>query len=616
MGRIARAFTADLGNSSGCSSVGEACKVSQTHGERDCQKLFRRFNLSLQVPISELHHDDVDGGPVTLPFLNIKDYFGFLLKTYPKLLHGGLDLGPEQENLCLQFWQGYRLYHPEHEIYSTFMQDEWKRILPVALHGDKGRTLNKQPIYCFGWETVFGLPLHIRTAAAKAAAPPRHETGGKLNQSCSERAQTLQNPETLDDAECPRKRRRVGPSLPYKTSRMPHNQKGHVYLSHWLGTCIPSKVFRAHPGLIDAYLEEVAKEMTDLFHVGVPHGGSTYRCAVIGVKGDLEFFLETAYLNRSYQNIGTSVAYPFCPDCQAGFPGIPGIDTRDIPGWKSTLYSDEPWDVLPILNRIPFASTKRPALYRKDVFHTCKFGFLKDLNAGILMLLCEMKYLDSPGDPWSMNARLSRAFGLFKLWLSTSRKSSGLRKFSKVSFHRDKATKYPFMSGKGSDSVVVLEFLEWLLRLKLQAPKEAQHTPVLSAMLETVQGALCFIGTYHSHGIFYSPPCAKFSIASGLRLFRGYVFLAKMCIRDKKRYFSLKPKVHYFHHVLVDMQDQVDLSHEVIFNAAAVFNAEGNEDFIGKVSRISRRVSPKQASRRTMEHYLVACRLLYKKSGL
>ena len=507
-------------------------------------------------------------------------------------------------------------YHPEHGIYSTFMEDEWKRILPVALHGDKGRTLNKQPIYCFGWETVFGLPLHVRVAAAKAAAPPRHETGGKLNQSCSERAQALHNPEILDDAECPRKRRRTGPSLPYKTSSMPHNLKGHVYLSHWLGTCIPSKVFRAHPGLIDAYLEEVAREMTDLFHVGVPHGGSTYRCAVIGVKGDLEFFLETAGLNRSYQNIGTSVAYPFCPDCRAGFQGIPGIDTRDVPGWRSTLYSDEPWDVLPILNRIPFASTKRPALYRKDVFHTCKFGFLKDLNAGILMLLREMKYLDSPGDPWSMDARLARAFSLFKLWLSTSRKSSGLRKFSKLSFHRDKATKYPFMSGKGSDSMVVLEFLEWLLRLKLRSPKEAEHTLLLTAMLETVQGALCFVGTYHSHGIFYSPPCAKFSIASGLRLFRGYVFLANKCIRDKKRYFSLKPKVHYYHHVLVDMQDQIDLSHEVIFNAAAAFNAEGNEDFIGKVSRISRRVSPKKASRRTIEHYLVACSLLYRKSGL
>ena len=222
----------------------------------------------LPVPVSELQHDDVDGGVVKLPYIKIKDFFGFLLKTYPKLLYGGFDLGPEQENLCLQFWQGYRLYHPEHEIYSTFMEDEWKRILPVALHGDKGRTLNKQPIYCFGWETVFGLPLHVRVAAAKAAAPPRHETGGKLNQSCSERAQALHNPEILDDAECPRKRRRTGPSLPYKTSSMPHNLKGHVYLSHWLGTCIPSKVFRAHPGLIDAYLEEVAREMTDLVSRG------------------------------------------------------------------------------------------------------------------------------------------------------------------------------------------------------------------------------------------------------------------------------------------------------------------------------------------------------------
>ena len=57
----------------------------------------------LPVPVSELQHDDVDGGVVKLPYIKIKDFFGFLLKTYPKLLFGGFDLGPEQENLCLQF---------------------------------------------------------------------------------------------------------------------------------------------------------------------------------------------------------------------------------------------------------------------------------------------------------------------------------------------------------------------------------------------------------------------------------------------------------------------------------------------------------------------------------
>ena len=106
---------------------------------------------------------------------------------------------------------------------------------------------------------------------------------------------------------------------------MPHNQKGNVYLSHWLGTCIPSKVFQAHPGLIDAYLELVAREMRSLFSEGVAHGphDAVYRMAAIGVKGDLEFHVDTAKYSRSYQNVGTTVARPFCPECQAGSEGIP-----------------------------------------------------------------------------------------------------------------------------------------------------------------------------------------------------------------------------------------------------------------------------------------------------
>ena len=171
------------------------------------------------------------------------------------------------------------------------------------------------------------------------------------------------------------------------------------------------------------------------------------------------------------------------------------------------------------------------------MFHTLKFGFLKDLNAGVLMLLCEMKYLDSPGDSWSMDSRLDRAFGLFKLWQAVSQKSSGLRKFSKLSFHRDKATKYPFMSGKGSDSVVVLEFLEWLLRLKLRSPKEPRHTQIFVCDAGGRARSLIFHRSvpFALH-LFLSSLC---EILSQIRAspFERICVLADMCIGEKSGIF-------------------------------------------------------------------------------
>ena len=82
--------------------------------------------------------------------------------------------------------------------------------------------------------------------------------------------------------------------------------------------------------------------------------------------------------------------------------------------------------------------------------------------------------------------------------------------------------------------------------------------------------------------------------------------------------FNLRPKVHFFHHFLTDLEALISQApqHGPIFNSAGVFNCEANEDWIGRVSRISRKVSPRLPIRRTIGRYLVACRLYFKKAGV
>ena len=613
VGRLARAFkaTAD-GKAAG---TVEACtRVGETHGARDAHRVFKRFGLSLEVPISTLQVEaTTDAGPVSLPYLKTVDFFSLLLHRYPKLLWGGESVG---EEVCRNFWQQYQKFHAQHRVFERFDENDRARVLPVCIHGDKGRTYLKQPILCVSWESAFGLPKWLRASASKCErtrkqAHQRQEQGDKLSWPCAKRAWEQATPELHDDTDCP-KRRRLD-----ERADMPHNGRGNTIMTRFLCTCIPAKVFRAHPHAISAFSEELQRELTQLFEDGVADPeGKVWRLALIGVKGDYEYHLECAQYSRSYMNIGTRYSREFCPECLAGGPDFDAFDAADVPSWASTVGQSDPWESLPVFNRIPFSGSHPATLYRRDAFHTLKYGFVRDFCASSIIYLAQLAYFDFEGDARNLDARLQRAYSCFKLYCLAEGKSTSLRKFSRGNFHRAKKNQFPHLGGKGADTVVCCQFLEFLFKLHLKAPKHESHKILLAGMLETVQGFLTDIGIYHSHGLFMPRSCGQLLLKSGLRLFRGYLWLSQRSADENRKLYSLRPKVHFFSHFLYDLRAQIQRGDERLLNYCATFNCESNEDFIGRISRISRRVSPKTASKRTIQVYLLSCKLTFRRAGL
>ena len=612
VGRLARAFKATAGGQASA-TVESATKVGETHGARDAHRVFTRFRLALEVPISTLKVEaTVDAGPLSLPYLRVTDFLSILLHRYPKLLFGG---EPDGKEACATFWKQYQSFHPQHQVFQSFGENDRSRILPVCLHGDKGRTYIKQPILCVSWESLFGLPHDLRARASKCErtrkqAHKRQEHGDKLSWPCGKRAWEQALPELHDDADCPKRRK-----LDEKAD-MPHNGRGNTIMTRFLCTCIPAKVFRAHPQAIGAHLEELQRELTELFEVGLKGPqNEVWRLALVGVKGDYEYHLECANFTRSYMNIGHRNDLQFCPECECG-AGVNAFDGADVPAWTSTVGQSDPWNSLPVLNRIPFAASHLPTLYRRDAFHTLKYGFLRDMCASCIVWLAKLQYFDHEGDLRNIDARLARAYAFFKLYCLAEGKSATLRKFSRGNFHLGKKGQFPYLGGKGADSIICCQFLEFFSKLNLGAPKHESHKALLAGMLQTVQGALTYVGIYHSHGLFMPRSCARLMLKSGLRLFRGYLWLAQRSNDENMKMFSLRPKVHFFSHFLHDLRIQIERGDERIFNYSSAFNCESNEDFIGRVSRISRRVSPKLASKRTIQVYLLSCKLTFKRAGL
>ena len=397
-----------------------------------------------------------------------------------------------------------------------------------------------------------------------------------------------------------------------------HNGRGNSLLSRFLYTAIPHKTLKKNPAIVDEVFTAMAEDIRTLFYTGVQGSdGAVYRAAIIGVKGDFEFLhLDAGRFTRHYLHEGRVRELPIWSECHAGMPGFPATDMADVPAWKATLHVDEPWEDPPPLTQAPFTTGNPVLLFRKDMFHTLKYGFCRDLGASLLIYLEQLTYFDRPECPSkAIEARLQRAYGYFTLWCQAEGRTATLRKFSLAGFHRKKATSFPWLPGKGADTVLILMFLDFYLGLCVANLRDPSHMRILSAAMETVRGALDFIGILHAHGIFLPLPCAKWMHRSGLKLLRGYHFLADTCIAENRKLFSLRPKCHYFHHSLQELERQITAGHASVLSPA-VFNCENDEDFIGRIARLSRRVSPRLTSQRVIDRYLVGVKLLFKRAGV
>lgn len=132
----------------------------------------------------------------------------YLLEKHPEVLLGG-DCLPAGELRCEQFWEKFKSYQPSHLVYKHH-KDRLHQVIPVCLHGDKGRTLKKSPIACYSWESVWGLPPNLRhtndESQLKKKTEQKYDTG-RLGQTCSERPGWTKG--EIAAGQCTIKRRRL-----------------------------------------------------------------------------------------------------------------------------------------------------------------------------------------------------------------------------------------------------------------------------------------------------------------------------------------------------------------------------------------------------------------------
>ena len=386
--------------------------------------------------------------------------------------------------------------------------------------------------------------------------------------------------------------------------------KNNSYLTHFLSIAFPSKRFKTTPGLLQSILEAMSKDLRIACCDGIAVGNTRYHVAVLGMAGDMEYHAKTGVLNRSYQNVGHRNFIPCCHECMAGSITYPFEDVSSDPGWKNSLYQTVPWVQPPPFKHIPFDDWNAgdsARFFKRDPFHIFRLGIARNFIGSVIVLFCLEGVFDLDGAGKSIDLRLSRAWSSFSLWCDKHNVSpAGLRSFSKEKLHMPKMGTFPWCGGKGSDSILLLKWLKFLSGLHGPANPSS---PLFPLVLRACCNGLSF-QAIHRHGIWLKSSCRDRIMRCGKGFVQDYARLAKWAYDNRLQLFAMVPKIHAMDHFAVHL---ALLCFEEYACNPAMFDCSMSEDFIGHLSRQSRRISHTNVVENTILAYKVKARFVLKR---
>ncbi|CAE7465862.1 unnamed protein product [Symbiodinium natans] len=342
------------------------------------------------------------------------------------------------------------------------------------------------------------------------------------------------------------------------TTCQTHNGKGSSYLSRMLFTCLPKASYtKKKSHVYDQVLERLREECTSLLEDGLTMSdGSTFYFALVAVKG---------------------------------VPESPEV------------------------------------LFMRDPFHVYKQCIGGYYVASCIVLLAEMQYWGSPGENSfdMVMDRMFQDFAYFVKYEFAGRVINHIKHFTKTNFHYPRTRSFPYMRPKGGD---IMLLTRWLRHAVLYGPRdahgvrsgsmitnclEAQHVPFLQNIIKASSGAMKFFHIVHNNGLWHPRQLAKELGEACFDFCDAYCDLAYASYKLGLARYNLVPSLHYYHHFYVDVKIKLADSTAAFIASPSIANCECDEDYIGKISRLSRHVHASVTNERSIHRFLVKMHYVY-----
>lgn len=547
---------------------------------RNALRMIQRHDVGWRIPIQEYDYRKLDGDFLKTHYLKPSDILEFFIPRHPILLCGADDT-LKMQTLCEAFWGAYKKHHPSHEVF-THHSHRLRYVLPVALHGDEGKGKRRSNTTVAAMEAVMG--------CMQPAFPTCHCASCELN---------LQQFGPLGDAA----------HLVAKGMRT--NMKGHSFLQHFPLFIIQGTLGADVKPLLYCLLDIIAVNLANLFHTGVSFNDSTWFAAVVGAKGDLKYHTKQARLTRGFERQGRVRDLECCHWCLAGGPNYPAEDVAtDHPCWEPTMWSIRPWSLTekPCFDIVPYDCSAPERLYQHDVFHTLRLGVYRDFVGSVVFLYIEWGFFGGGAVPM----KLQRAHAHFRLWCLAVSKSPSLRSFTKSLFQYTNRKSFPWINAKGSDVMLCVKWLVTATCGFMAECADPQKLHVLKTIFDAATVAVDFFTRMNSHGLWMNTTCAAALYELGHSFVIAYTWLAGFAFRSSLCLFSIKPKIHFFRHLLLMLLVQVEQNSQVILSPQA-WDCSQNEDFIGRMSNLAIKTDSRVSTRRVLHLWMIKASILYKR---
>lgn len=571
---------------------------SRHNASRDAHLLINKWGLAWKVPLSyaEAEHD---GEMAKFAYIKPRDFVEYLIKKAPELLMGGCPHLHDGQAHLESFWRSYRHTHPSHTIFAE-SHDERRlsNTFALSFHGDEGRGLKRGNTTVLMMETNLG----VDTWANQV-----HDNNGSACSTC-----TLDGPT--------RKRIKFGEGIQFaKTEHacfQALNLKQHSYLTKFVLAALPKK----DKELVDSILVEIARDFHFLFHTGVLDShGRRWFAAATGGKGDLKWVQRVADLQRSFAS-AIGINKHCCHECQAGGENLPWEDSSHEPLWGPTCYTQRPCSIRPIVCHIPFESelgnddAPYERFFRRDIFHNTKMGIYRDFVASCILCLVKLQYFHIAGESNARNVLLDRAHDHFRWFCKTTSRTPALRSFSLSFFNSPTWHTFPWVNCKGSDTSHLLAWVHTLVVGYENDPLRPDHVTILQHMSQAARAARNLQRICYSHNVWMWKTCAG-ALYSELHSFvKHYNACAFLALHKYQcTLFGMKPKFHMLCHAKYDILRLLQNDECWWIPNPQLWGCEMNEDVVGRISRVVRRVSARTSSSRALQLYLVKCKVVHRR---
>ena len=541
--------------------LGKFAKKSTKNAERNLHRVIsKQMKLSLPIPITKLGRGELAHG-----ILRLRDWMQFLVdKNCFHIIAGLVKPDPDREQSILKaFWAKYRQTNADHPVFS--MPLDLSRTAPLLYHGDEGRGRRRTPFLVTSFHSLLG-------RGVRAGLQAQAKTGVK------------------------------------KTYlKLRPNFIGHSYTSRFLQAAMPKKVFQ-NEDVFQAVLRQCATEAEFLQTVGVKHKytGQRYFAVVLNVCGDWAWLYKAGNLTRSYNHLVKTtrdVANPagICHLCRAGTSGISFEDIHlRNPAWLETTFLDSPFDDPSPLCRLLHRPGKLPGLFAYDLWHSWHLGVGKAFVASAAVLLS----LQYPGR--SKSSRFQQLSADYLAFCSEKKIAPILSKVTSDTMGFESMNVYP-MAGwfKGALTTNFCYFLDHKLN------SDDCTDEMLKMCGEAIKSINACISGLYEGDVFLAPSTAQLLGEQGMRFLRRYAALARAACEREHALFTLLPKHHVLHHAFLYLLQHNNC--EVV--NPMCYSAQVDEDYIGKNSRVSRRVHPSTCVQRCLERHLELAYAKYVEAG-